>query len=1365
MPFSTYASPRRLWTLIALQLSLSFISASFHSAVATAADPPDRSAGSLPVDAQGESLNFDFESASFKDWQSGGDAFGMQPVEGDTVHARRSDMHSRHAGRYWVGTYERQGDQPQGTLTSIPFRVTKPFASFLIAGGPHAETCVELVRHDNGQVIFRATGDESEELKPVAVDLSGQVGREIVIRLVDRHSGGWGHINFDDFRFHDLKLDFPQRPGALALDTFQHAGLEPQAAAEAMTVPAGFRVTLFAGEPDVVQPIAQAIDDRGRLWVAEAYSYPFHVPDDEARDRILIFEDSDCDGHFDSRKVFIDKLNLVSGLEVGFGGVWVGMAPELVYIPDCDGDDVPDGEPRVILDGWGFEDTHETLNSFIWGPDGWLYGCHGVFTHSNVGKPGTPDEERVPLNAGIWRYHPLKDRFEVFAQGTSNPWGLDFNDHGQAFCTACVIPHLFHIIQSGRYQRQAGGHFNPYTYDDIQTIAVHRHWIGGSPHSGNNRSDAAGGGHAHAGAMIYLGGSWPGEYRDQIFMNNIHGARLNMDLLAPGGSGYVGNRGADFLLANDAWSQIINLQYGPDGQMYLIDWYYKNQCHHHDPKGHDRTNGRIFKVSYEKAERVAIDLRNKTDAELIELQLSPNDWHVRHARRLLQERGGNEQVHVALAKLAFEHSDETRRLRGLWALHVTSGLTEERIRLGLTNDSPLVRSWTIQLAMEDKLPSPDTLAELVELSRGDPSPVVRLYLAAALDRLPLSERHEIIRGLLGHAEDAEDHNLPLMYWYGAEPLVEHDPGLAIELAEASRVPLVDRFLVRRLATLASPEAMNLLVNRLSRTDDVAGQLELLKQINAGLRGKRQLPMPSEWRRIYDRLITINDDALRSQATALALTFGDPVAFKAMEKVLSDTAIDARLREEALVALVKARDPDLPPILHVLLAELSLRRPALRGLATYDDPSTPRVLLDSYDGFDLDEKRDALATLAARVEYGQALLGAIAEKRIPPSDLSAETIRQLRNLMNDGLNERIAEVWGVVHDTPEERLRLIAEYRETFARPAAEAPDVALGRALYAKTCQQCHTLFGTGSKVGPELTGSNRANLDYILSNLLDPSALIGKEYQATVIQTEDGRTLTGIVRSEDDDAVTLATANETVIVPKGEIDVRELSAKSMMPDDQLKPFTEHEVRSLVAYLASPAQTPLLATAENVAGIFNGRDLSGWQGNAELWRVEEGEIVGRTSGLDHNEFLRGELAASDFRLTLLVKLVRNEGNSGIQFRSEAVGEGDVKGYQADVGPGWWGKLYEEHGRALLWDRSGEEHVNPGEWNAYEIEAIGSRIRTSINGRPCVELDDPDGARRGIFAFQLHSGGPTEVRFKEINLELISTSGETAKAGK
>lgn len=265
-----------------------------------------------------------------------------------------------------------------------------------------------------------------------------------------------------------------------------------------MKLPEGFKIVVGAAEPDVKQPIAMAIDDRGRVWIAEAYEYPRRAEEGKGRDRILIFEDTDGDGTLDNRTVFAEGLNLVSGMEVGFGGVWVGADPYLMFIPDANADDVADRSPQILLDGWGFQDTHETLNTFIWGPDGWLYGCHGVFTHSRVGKPGTPDKDRQGVNAAIWRYHPTRHTFEVFAHGTSNPWGVDFNDRGQAFLTSCVIPHLYHIIQGARYERQGGVHFNQYTYDDIKTVADHRHYIGATSHSGNGKSDEAGGGHAHA---------------------------------------------------------------------------------------------------------------------------------------------------------------------------------------------------------------------------------------------------------------------------------------------------------------------------------------------------------------------------------------------------------------------------------------------------------------------------------------------------------------------------------------------------------------------------------------------------------------------------------------------------------------------------------------------------------------------------------------------------------------------------------------------------------------------------------------------------------------------------------------------------
>src|SRR5262249_52621044 len=517
--------------------------------------------GVLPLGADGKPLNLDFETGTLQHWRAEGEAFVGQPIKDDTVHRRRSDMKSQHAGRYWIGTYEVKGDAPQGTLTSAPFKVTHPYASFLVGGGAHPTTCVELVRRDTQKVFFRASGQDTENMRRVAVDLRPHKDREIFIRVVDKHSGHWGHVNFDDFRLHLAKPSFPQTPdGQAPADVYPYAGLKPEEAAKVMKLPEGFSVTLCAAEPDVRQPIAMALDDRGRLWVAEAYSYPVRRNDRDAKDRILIFEDTTGTGKFDKRTVFYEGLNLVSGLEVGFGGVWVGAAPYLLFIPDRDGDGKPDGPPEVILDGWGYHDTHETLNTFIWGPDGWLYGCHGVFTHSRVGKPGTPDAQPIPINAGIWRYHPQKKKFEVFAHGTSNPWGVDFNDHGHAFCTACVVPHLFHVIQGARYHRQAGAHFNPHTYDDIKTVADHLHWGGASPWPGNDRSDSYGGGHAHCGAMIYLGGAWPEKYRGQIFLNNIHGQRVNMDVPRPKGSGYVGLHGPDFLLTQDRWSQMLNLR-------------------------------------------------------------------------------------------------------------------------------------------------------------------------------------------------------------------------------------------------------------------------------------------------------------------------------------------------------------------------------------------------------------------------------------------------------------------------------------------------------------------------------------------------------------------------------------------------------------------------------------------------------------------------------------------------------------------------------------------------------------------------------------------------------------------------------------
>jgi len=463
----------------------------------------------------------------------------------------------------------------------------------------------------------------------------------------------------------------------------------------------------------------------------------------------------------------------------------------------------------------------------------------------------------------------------------------------------------------------------------------------------------------------------------------------------------------------------------------------------------------------------------------------------------------------------------------------------------------------------------------LHLAISDPSPIVRLYLASAADRLPLEQRWDLIAALTAHTEDVGDHNLPLIYWYAAEPLATVDPARALELALRSQVPPLPMFMVRRVASSGTPETLTALVRVLDRMEQPSEQLSYLTGLLEALKGRRRLPMPDGWAQAFAKLNTSAEPDVRTLATALGVVFGDPQALATMRGRLVDQSADVKSRGEALAALLQVRDSDLAPTLHALISDPALRGAALRALAAYDHPRTPKLILAGYSSLTADERRDALATLASRPAYADALLDAVARGQVSATDISADLIRHLRNLNSDALHRRINEVWGVVRDTAEDKARLIADYQKLLTARPSQAPDRSLGRAVFAKTCQQCHTLFDVGGNVGPELTGSNRANLDYLLSNVIDPSAVMVREYMPTIIETTDGRIITGIVRNRDTASISVSMPNETVILPRDEIASNERAEKSMMPDDLLKPLSEHEVRSLVAYLTSPEQVTL----------------------------------------------------------------------------------------------------------------------------------------------------------------------------------------------
>jgi putative membrane-bound dehydrogenase-like protein len=571
----------------------------------------------------------------------------------------------------------------------------------------------------------------------------------------------------------------------------------PLEAARTMQVPKGFNVTLFAGEPDIKQPIAFCIDDRGRLWVAEANNYP----DKKAgkKDRIIILEDTDGDGRHDKRIVFYDKLEYVSGIEVGFGGVWVMSIPNFYFIPDKDYDGVPDGEPVVLLDGFGTHaNAHNIANGFAWGPDGWLYGTHGVTNWSLLGKPGTPEAKRRRFEGGVWRYHPVRHVWESYAVGTTNPWGIDWNDFGHAFVCNCVNPHLFHIIQGAFYDPQRNRPAGKYSYERIATIADHLHFTNTKTIRagiGTPEEDAAGGGHAHCGTMIYLGDNWPAQYRGQVFMNNIHGRRINHDRLIRKGSGYTATHAPDVMRARDPWFVGVTLAYGPDGGVYVSDWSDTGECHH--TRNTRKNTGRIYKIVYGKPKPWKGDIGKLSDEELVRLQFHPNDWFVRHARRVLQERQANTSV---LAKTLKSSNPVPLRLRALWALRVTGNLSEKKLEGLLQDSSEHLRAWAIQLLCENKKPSEAAREEFARMAREDKSPLVRLYLASAMQRLPLKQRVPVLAHLLAHTEDAPDQNLPLMYWYATEPVVAGDRVAAVKLLTACKIPKVRQFITRRMAT-------------------------------------------------------------------------------------------------------------------------------------------------------------------------------------------------------------------------------------------------------------------------------------------------------------------------------------------------------------------------------------------------------------------------------------------------------------------------------------------------------------------------------------------------------------------------------------
>jgi putative membrane-bound dehydrogenase-like protein len=944
-----------------------------------------------------------------------------------------------------------------------------------------------------------------------------------------------------------------------------------QAVAE-MSIVNGYRVNAWAAEPMVVQPMAFCWDDRGRLWVAENRDYESRVDgfSKSGNSRILILEDTDHDGVADSRKVFMEGIVFPSALAVGFDGVFVGAPPNLLFVPDRNGDDKADlGDIEVRLTGWGIRDRHEVINSLHWGPDGWLYGLQGFATESKVRKPlgkgrlfrqGDPfpedvtSGEGVEINGGVWRYHPTKEVFEVVAHGFSNPWGIDYDAKGQLLISACVIPHLFHVIPGGIYQRQGGQHFNPYVYSDIQTIADHRH-----------RS-------AHGGARVYQSDAFPASQQGRIFMANIHEHALLSDVLERKGSGFIAHHGEDFMIANNAQWIGFSVEIGPDGAVYVLDWHDSDIC------GNDvlhKETGRIFRIAptaslAEQWSGRYTNLATLADAELVELQTSRSDWHARRARVILQGRAARGTLEPQTARrlrdLFRSASNSDWRLRAMWALHVTGGWAQDELLQALGDADEYVRAWAVQLLAEDRRPPPNALAKFAQMARDDRSPVVRLYLASVLQRVQPPSRWSIATPLMAHLEDAEDQNLPRLIWVGIEPLVKDNPALALQHAATSRIPLLTRFIARRSI---DADAVDAVVDALAMRP--LDRMSLLEGMRDGVEGRYDLAAPARWAAVHDEL-TRSGGALATLARQTSQQFGDADTTLRNVKAVSSRTVAVDERRKILQTLALQRRPQLAPLLPVLLDDRQLRVDAIRAVAALDDESLGRLLVAHYPTFSEAEKAEAIRTFASRGRYGRILTEALAQGTVPRRDVPPHLARQLRRIVGP----RFAEVWGPVDQVSSEE-RAYARYRGLLNENALKAANTREGRAVFLRTCGPCHQMYGEGGSIGPDLTGSNRANLEYLLANVLNPNGEVQDAYKMVLVTTRDGRTLSGNVIAENDRQITLRmVGRNNAVISKSDIQSREATGVSMMPTGLLDSLTDREAIDLVAYLRSapPVKMP-----------------------------------------------------------------------------------------------------------------------------------------------------------------------------------------------
>lgn len=975
---------------------------------------------------------------------------------------------------------------------------------------------------------------------------------------------------------------------AVASPAFPQNGFTPDEAVRRMKLPEGFGVRCVAAEPMIRQPVSISFDARGRMWVLQYLQYPNYaglkpvkqdqylrtvwdrVPEPpphgpKGLDRLTICYDPDENGVFRQSKDFVGGLNIASGFCLGHGGVYVVQPPYLLFYPDRNEDDIPDGDPEVLLTGFGMEDTHSLANSLQWGPDGWLYGAAGSTSTCKIKNPaGQPTDPPVEFQQGVWRYHPKTKRFELFSEGGGNTYGLDFDKHGQLIAGtnwggfACL-----HQMQGAYYVKGFSKHgplHNAHTYGYFEHV----------PYTGFK------GGHVTCGGIVYQADTYPPEYRDQYIACNLLSNVVNWHKLEPYQSSFKASHGGTLLDGNDPWFRPIDCLQGPDGCVYVVDWYDRRAAHLDPVDNWDKTNGRVYRIEYKGPPRLApFDLRKKSSAELVELLKHPNKWWRTEARRLLAER--QDKTFHSMLRRWVKDEKGTLALESLWALHLSEGgLSWPEV---LKHPDEHVRAWAVRFATDTLLDEPQ---HWFAGAASDTSPVVLAQLACSARRMHVQDARAAVGRLLENPACAKDPYLPLLIWWAIEDHLTRSGG-----KEANWLPLSGERSTPLLLQTAERYVRRLMAGDFESGPAVAGRVlaalpdkdkpATLRGIAKALEGRTMKAVPDG---LYDPLGRYEaahpDDPLVLEIMA---RMNVPSAFTTLRKKAADASAAEPERVKAVQLLGQVRDPRARELFLTQLTTMksdASKSALLGGLEAYDDPALADAVFAQYPKWSPAVKKRAVQFLLSRPAWALALLQRFDGGTFPKNELTLDHARAAVALNDAKVTALVEKHFGKLAPATagEKQARIAWLNREL---QIGGRGDPARGKVLFTKHCAACHQLHGEGGKVGPDLTTADRKNRGYMLSQIVDPSGYIRPEYVVHNVTTTDGRKLSGIVAESSAESVTLVNVvndqPQKAVVAKGDIEDMRPSAVSLMPEKLLDTLGYPEIVDLFAYMTSDAPT------------------------------------------------------------------------------------------------------------------------------------------------------------------------------------------------